>query len=84
MWQAPESRGFWPLLSHVLLGCLALLQCRVFPARHRAALHAVLHLGAWVPKKEKRIARSARIALEEWSAEMVVLEVRFCVGACGP
>ena len=33
---------------------------------------------------QKRIARSARIALEEWSAEMVVLEVRFCVGACGP
>ena len=26
VWQAPKSRGFLPLLSHVLLGCLALLR----------------------------------------------------------
>ena len=53
MLQAPKSRGFFTVIEPCALGLLSAPACRVFPAHHCAALKAVLHLGAGVPKEKR-------------------------------
>ena len=45
-------RGFWPILSHVLLGLLSASVVQGGPAVDRAALVADSQSGSWDPKKD--------------------------------
>ena len=52
-------RGFWPFLSHVLLGLLSASVGQGVPAVDRAALVADSQSGSWDPKKRWRCSRSS-------------------------
>ena len=65
-------RGFWPFLSHVLLGLLSASVGQGVPAVDRAALVADSQSGSWDPKKKDGVAR----------VPLVVKSVLECACSC--